>query len=148
MVLLNILLQLNLDGFKEASELNTLFGVLVSIIVILAGAIIILYNSTTSKSSKIEVLAKEHLKKIEEISKLHSEELKEIRKESQGREETRINQIKETEKEILKILNGLGQILEMDGKQQINDYQRIYDQLNDMKKTMNVILEAMMKRNL
>jgi hypothetical protein len=134
--LLLTLLQVELKGFEEASEISPLFGILVSIIVILSGVIIILFrqqkHSVAAHIKKLEEIRVDCATKTKDLNDKHSELLESIRIQDIERENERTRMWRESEKETLNVLNGVNLVMDMSEKMKINDTQRILDKLNNI----------------
>jgi len=106
---MNIFLQISLSGFDKASETGIVSGLLVSICIILFGVSIFLF--------------KKYEDKVQEVNK--------VREESLRREEQRCKEMLESEKETLKVLNGVTSVLEMSEKINQQDTYNIIRKIGD-----------------
>lgn len=143
-----VLLQIGVEGFQDAAQMSTLFGVLVSSILILAGAVIILFRMVVQRNKEILTLQKDSSEKILDLSENHVSKLDEIRKEIMNKDEKRFAESKETEKEVLSILNGLSQILELGRANSKSENIVIDTKLNDINEKLNTIIDSMIKKKI
>ena len=114
------LAQINLNGFEEVAQQNTLFAVLVTIILILFRAILFLYKKADDKNKELNTAQINFSLKIEEI-----------RKDQIKKEDDRNNQWRESEKETLTVLNGVNNVLDLSEKMKESDTQKIIDKIKD-----------------
>lgn len=141
-----LLLQIGVEGFSQAAEVSTLMGVLVSIIIILGGVVVYLFTINQKKGKELFELQSNTTEKTHTINKDHIERLDEIRKEIMQKEDLRSKENKDTEREILSILNGLSQILELREAKNKNENIVILDKLNEINKKLNTTIDALMNR--
>lgn len=143
-----IIAQVNLEGFQQAAEQNTVFAILVSLVVILFGGFIILFkryedknkelkNAHVEHTKTIDTVKTEHANKIDSIRKEHAEKIDEIRQEIMEKEEERTRMWRESEKETLNILNGVNTVLEMGEKMKENDTKNIIEKINNLEKLIS-----------
>ena len=76
-----ILAQVNLEGFEQAAQQNTLFAVLVSIILILLAVVIILFKRYEDKNKELKENEKKFGVTVNEIRKEQGEKLDSVREE-------------------------------------------------------------------
>lgn len=117
--------QINLDAFNDAAQLNTLFGVLVSLILILGTVSVFLFKKYESMIIKFNKIQSEHFSKIEEI-----------RREDLKKETIRNDRTRESEKETLTVLKGVNNVLELSEKFKENDTEKILTKLNSIEKSI------------
>ena len=127
-----ILGQLTVDGFNEASQISTLFGVLVSVIFVLASTIVFLYKQNLNKERRIEKLVSDHANKIDIIRKENTDKLDEVRLQIIEKEDKRNRESKEAEKEMINVLNGVNSVIELSEKYKMSDTQQILDKLKEI----------------
>ena len=123
-----ILAQINLEWFEAASQQNTTFAILVSLVLILFGINIFLFKKYEEKNSELTKVQKENLTKVNEI-----------RKEYTKREDERTSTWRESEKETLTVLKGVNSVLEMSEKMKENDTKNIIDKLSTLERSMERI---------
>lgn len=128
-----ILAQVKLEGFEEVSQLGPLFALLVSMNIILAAAIFILFKISQNKENKIDEINKLNAEKIDTIRLNHINILEKITNEMIEKENIRYKEARESEKETLNVLKGVNTVLEMSEKMKINDTKHIFEKLNDIK---------------
>ena len=116
-----ILSQITLDGFKEAGETGAINALLISICLILAGVCVFLFRKYEDKV----------------------QENKEIQEKAIKREEEHNRVFLESEKETLKVLNGVTSVLEMIEKVSDQDtnniMNKIADEANNIKNLINLM---------
>lgn len=117
-IMCRILYQINLEGFQQAAEMNTLFGILVSLIVILVGAVFILFKKYEEKSKELNKLHENTSNRIDQIRKEIIEKNDEVNK-----------HWKDSEKETLMVLKGVNSVLEMSEKMKDATTEKITDKL-------------------
>ena len=132
----HLLGQINLEGFEAAAEQNTIFAILVSLVLILFGIIVILYK----KSEALNV----ELRKFQEAYTL---KIDEIRKEGITKEDERNMHWRESEKETLTVLKGVNSVLEMSEKIKENDTEKIIDKIGSLEVSIKTAIEMNKKRN-
>jgi len=132
----NILAQINLEGFEAAAEQNTIFAILVSLVLILFGLIVFLYKKNEEKNTEIKKLQETYLNKIDEI-----------RKEGILKEDERNVHWRESEKETLTVLKGVNSVLEMSEKMKENDTEKIIDKIGSLETSIKTAIEISKKRN-
>lgn len=120
-MILTILGQINLEGFEEAAQQNTLFAILVSLVLILFSIAIYLFKKYEDKSQELKSVQEDYANKIDEI-----------RKENMTKEDERSRQWRESEKETLVVLKGVNSVLEMSEKMKENDTQKIIDKISSL----------------
>lgn len=128
--IISVLGQINLNGFEEVAQQNTLFAILVSIILILFRVIIYLYKKVDDKAKLLGITQENHSLKIEEI-----------RKEQIKKEDERNIQWRESEKETLTVLNGVNSVLEMSEKMKENDTQKIIDKISSIDSSIKTVID-------
>ena len=138
--ILTILAQVKLEGFEETAQLGPLFGLLVSMVIILAAAVVILYRQNETKDKKLEKTNKDFTDKIDEIRKDQAKKAEEIRQEMIKKEEERNREWRESEKETLQVLNGVNSVLEMSEKMKMSDTKQIMDKLGEIKDDLETII--------
>ena len=111
--------QLEIDGFKEAAQQNTLFAVLVSIILILFSTVLFIF------------------KKLDNLQTKYTTKMDDIRIEMMTKEDERNKQWRESEKETLIVLKGVNSVLEMSEKMKENDTQKIIDKIRILEKIIS-----------
>lgn len=147
MKLLNIILtQIEVQGLNDAAEQSTLMSVLVTCILILSGVLVFIYKQNIAKSKTIETMSKDHAKEIQNLQSNHIDKLEGIRKEVLDRDDKRSKQQLDTEKEILSILNGLTQILELGEAKGKTEKALILDKLNDINSKLNSTIDTLIKK--
>lgn len=130
--IVSILGQINLEGFEEAAQQNTLFAVLVSMVLVLFGISTYLFKKIEDKNQEIKLLQEKFSTKIEDI-----------RKEEMAKEDIRSNQWRESEKETLIVLRGVNSVLEMSEKMKENDTEKIIEKIS----TLNSSIKEMKTKN-
>ena len=123
-----ILGQINLEGFQEAAQQNTLFAVLVSMVLVLFSISVYLFKKLEDKNKELRINQEKFSAKIEEI-----------RQEQMKKEDERNNQWRESEKETLIVLKGVNSVLEMSEKMKENDTQKIIDKITTLDTSINSI---------
>jgi len=127
--ILPILGQINLEGFEAAAEQNTIFAILVSLVLILFGIILFLFN-------ELRKIQETYLKKIDEI-----------RKDGIVKEDERNLHWRESEKETLTVLKGVNSVLEMSEKMKENDTEKIINKIDSLETSIKTTIEINKKRN-
>jgi hypothetical protein len=125
-ILLSIIAQINIEGFEEAAQQNTLFAILVSMVLVLFSIAIFLFKKYEDKNQELKIIQEGYTKKIDEI-----------RKENIDKETERNRQWRESEKETLIVLKGVNSVLEMSEKMKENDTQKIIDKIDSLEKSIN-----------
>lgn len=77
-------------------------------------------------------LIQQHVTKVDIIRKDHSDTLEKIRVEMLKREEERIRQWMESEKETLHVLNGVSTLLDLNDKIEKNESEKIIKKLDEI----------------
>lgn len=131
--LLIILAQIEIEGFDEVSQLGPLFGFLVAVIFILSAVIIVLYRNLQTKINKIDEIKDAHIETIKILHQKHIEKLENIRNEMIDKENARTSEIREFEKEMLNVINGVNTVLEMSEKMKVNDTNMLVNLLKEIK---------------
>lgn len=131
-----LIAQINLEGFQEAAQLNTLFGVLVSLIVILFGAVLYLFKKYEDKNKDLKDLHESTAINISKIREESLEKLDEVRKEYMLKEDERNKQWRESEKEALIVLKGVNSVLELSEKMKERDMEKILSSIDLLQKSI------------
>lgn len=142
-----LLAQINLEGFEQAAELNTLFGVLVSMVVILVGAVIFLFKKYEDKNAEFKQAKLDHIEDIKTIRKENSEKIDEIRKENTQKEEERHKHWRESEKETLIVLKGVNSVLEMSEKMKQGNTEKIIDKIKHLENMIEGLYKSIRELN-
>ena len=128
MKLLNLISQISLQGFDKAAESSVISSMLVAIVLALVGVVVILFKKFESK-------VKENAQ---------------IREQALLREEARNKEILESEKETLKVLNGVTAILDLNDrisqqdtaniiKTVTNESEKIQRRIEEIQKTIDEV---------
>src|SRR5210317_1370665 len=95
---------------------NPFFYVFVGVTLLLFGLIMVMTKIIKKKASDQKALQLQHVARVDIIRKEHSEKLENLRIEMLKREEDRVRQWMESEKETLHVLNGVSNLLELSDK--------------------------------
>jgi len=95
---------------------NSFFYVFVGVTLLLFGLIMVMVKVIKQKSSDQKALQLQHVARVDVIRKEQSEKLENLRVEMLKREEDRVRQWMESEKETLHVLNGVSNLLELSDK--------------------------------
>ena len=121
-----IIAQINLEGFEEAAQQNTLFAILVSMVLVLFSIVLYLFKKYEDKNDELKKLQEDYIKRIDDI-----------RIDNTSKEAERNNQWRESEKETLIVLKGVNSVLEMSEKLKENDTQKIIEKIASLEKTIS-----------
>lgn len=125
-MVLSILAQINIEGFEEAAQQNTLFAILVSLVLVLFSIAIYLFKRNEDKDKEMKSIQEDYANKIDEI-----------RKENMAKETERSRQWRESEKETLIVLKGVNSVLEMSEKMKENDTQKIINKIESLERSLD-----------
>lgn len=131
-----ILAQINLEGFEAAAEQNTIFAILVSLVLILFGIIVYLFKENKDLNKELKKLLDVQIEKIDTI-----------RKENMTKEDERNLHWRESEKETLTVLKGVNSVLEMSEKMKENDTEKIIDKIETLDTSIKTAIELSKKKN-
>jgi len=95
---------------------NAFFYVFVGVTLLLFGLIMTMVRVIKKKASDQKALQLQHVARVDVIRKEHTEKLENLRVEMLKREEDRVRQWMESEKETLHVLNGVSNLLELSDK--------------------------------
>jgi len=112
--------QVQLEGLNKAAETSPLNGALVGFIIILLSGIVFLFKEYKDVQKDLKTAQAENIKSLDDI-----------RKEMGFKDDARNLQWLQSEKETLKVLNGVSSILSLSEKMGQNDTQKIIDKIKD-----------------
>ena len=95
---------------------NPFFYVFVGVTLLLFGLIMTMVKILKKKSSDQKALQLQHVARVDIVRKEHGEKMENLRIEMLKREEDRVRQWMESEKETLHVLNGVSNLLELSDK--------------------------------
>lgn len=141
------------QGFEKVAELNTIFGLLVSIIFILAAVIIFLFKLFNDKTNKINELQIKHIELINKINDNYSEnlqnlhndydiKLEKIRDKTDLAEDARNKQWSDSEKEMVRLINNVAHVLEINQKLERADSKYLTDKLNQLENNIKLYINS------
>jgi len=95
---------------------NAFFYIFIGAMVLFFGMLMILLKALKQKSSDLKLVQQQHVAKIDVVRKEQGEQLESLRIEMLKREEERSRLWMESEKEVLHVLNGVSNLLELSDK--------------------------------
>lgn len=95
---------------------NMFFYLLITVIILFIGSVCILMKTLRKKNNESKLQQQQHIARIDNIRKEHSKLLDSLRVEMLKREDDRVRQWMESEKETLHVLNGVSTLLELSDK--------------------------------
>ncbi len=113
MTLIEILLQTEL---ATNAHQHQIIGMIGFVIALLAIVIFVAMRQLKKKNLEIKLMQQQHIAKIDSLRKDHSDTLENLRQEILKREEERVRQWIESEKETLHVLNGVSTLLDLSEK--------------------------------
>lgn len=147
-MILMLIAQIKFEGFEEAAQQNTLFAVLVSIVLVLFGISVYLFKLYVNKNSEIKIINAKNSENLLTLQKNHTEKIDKIRLEIMDKDAELNKQWRESEKETLIVLKGVNTVLEMSEKMKENDTEKIIDKIHSLEKTgERYILELKASKN-
>lgn len=131
------------DGFKEVATLSPIFGMLVSIIFVLAGIIVYLFKLYNNKiteintnhtqyTSSIEKIQTEYSKNLQDIHNIYDEKIEKIKEKLEHGESERNRLWADSEKQTFTLLSNLSNLLEISEKLERADTQLFIEKLNQL----------------
>lgn len=116
---------------------NIFFYLFVFTVLLFIGNTIILIKSLKNKIKESKLLQQQHVARINNVRKEQTITLENIRVEMLKREEDRIRQWVESEKETLHVLNGVSTLLELSDKVDRVELKKIIDMLESIETKIN-----------
>jgi len=111
---------------------NVFFYVFVLAMLCFIGMLMALLKVLKKKSSDLKLLQQQHVARIDNVRKEHSNNLESLRIEMLKREEERVRQWMESEKETLRVLNGVSNLLDLTDKIGRVDSEKILKKLGEI----------------
>jgi len=111
---------------------NVFFYVFVLAMLCFIGMLMALLKVLKKKSSDLKLLQQQHVARIDNVRKEHSNNLENLRIEMLKREEERVRQWMESEKETLRVLNGVSNLLDLTDKIGRVDSEKILKKLGEI----------------
>jgi len=109
---------------------NAFFYVFVGVTLLLFGLIMTMVKVIKKKASDQKALQLQHVARVDIIRKEHTEKLENLRIEMLKREEDRVRQWMESEKETLHVLNGVSNLLELSDKVDKVEFKKMNEALD------------------
>lgn len=116
---------------------NVFFYLLIVIIILFISSAWILMKALRKKNIESKLLQQQHIARIDNIRKEHSKMLNSLRVEMLKREDDRIRQWMESEKETLHVLNGVSTLLELSDKVDKAELKKINKMLQVIETKLN-----------
>ena len=111
---------------------NVFFYVFVLAMLCFIGMLMALLRVLKKKSADLKLLQQQHVARIDNVRKEHSNNLENLRIEMLKREEERVRQWQESEKETLRVLNGVSNLLDLTDKIGRVDSEKILKKLGEI----------------
>jgi gas vesicle protein len=111
---------------------NVFFYVFVLAMLCFVGMLVALLKVLKKKSADLKLLQQQHIARIDNVRKEHSNNLENLRIEMLKREEERVRQWQESEKETLRVLNGVSNLLDLTDKIGRVDSEKILKKLGEI----------------
>lgn len=111
---------------------NVFFYVFVGVTLLLFGLIMVMVRIIKKKASDQKLLQQQQVARIDNVRKEHSNNLESLRIEMLKREEERVRQWMESEKETLRVLNGVSNLLDLTDKIGRVDSEKILTKLGEI----------------
>lgn len=112
---------------------NTFFYLFLASTLLLIGVTWFTWQSLKNKNIESNVLQQQHVARIDNIRKDHSDNLESLRVEMLKREEDRVRQWVESEKETLHVLNGVSTLLELSDKVDKVEFKKLNNAITEIK---------------
>ena len=123
---------LDITQHTHAIWSNVFFYVFVLAMLCFIGMLMALLKVLKKKSSDMKILQQQHVARIDNVRKEHSNNLENLRIEMLKREEERVRQWQESEKETLRVLNGVSNLLDLTDKIGRVDSEKILKKLGEI----------------
>ena len=123
-------------------HLNVFFCLFIGLLLLSVGLLFALLKVLKKKSSDMKQMQLQHVEKIDVIRKEHLNNLENLRIEMLKREEERIRQWMESEKETLYVLNGISNLLDLTDKIARVDSEKILNKLDEIKNKIKKLKET------
>ena len=111
---------------------NVFFYVFVGSTLLFFGLVMFLIKLLRIKATDQKLLQQQHVARIDNVRKEHSNNLESLRIEMLKREEERVRQWQESEKETLRVLNGVSNLLDLTDKIGRVDSEKILKKLGEI----------------